>query len=107
MKFIGQNAEEAKQVFRLLNRQTTCEEEIIPYSGRGMNGKECLAVVLRPYMIPDLFFELGKFCGEMGVDLPPHITHVDMDNMGYDKVVYWKAYQVESEEDEEDEEDGR
>lgn len=98
MKFIGQNAEEAKQVFRLLNRQTTCEEEIIPYSGRGMNGKECLAVVMKSYEVADLFFALGKFCGEMDVDLP-HITHVSMDNMGYDKVVYWKAYEVVSEEE--------
>ena len=97
MKFIGQNAEEAKQVFRLLNKQTTCEE-IIAYSGRGMEGKECLAVVLRPYMIADLFYELGKYVGELDLDLP-HITHVDMDNMAYDKVVYWKAYEVEGEQE--------
>jgi hypothetical protein len=98
MKFIGENAEEAKQVLRLLNKQTTCEEEIISYSGRGMYGKECLAVVVRPYMIADLFFEMGKYVGEHDIDLP-HLTHVDMDNMGYDKVIYWKAYQVEVEEE--------
>ena len=100
MKFIGQNADEARQVFRLLNKQTTCEEEIIAYSGRGMEGKECLAVVLRPYMIADLFYELGKYVGELDLDLP-HITHVDMDNMAYDKVVYWKAYQVTTEDESE------
>ena len=98
MKFIGQNAEEGKQVFRLLNKQTTCEEEIISYSGRGMYGKECLAVVVRPYMIADLFFEMGKFVGEHNIDLP-HITHVTTDSMGYDTVVYWKTYEVESEEE--------
>lgn len=96
MKFIGQNADEAKQVFRLLDK-LTCEEEVISYSGRGMYGKECLAVVVRPYMVADLFFAMGKFCGEHDIDLP-HITHVATDNMGSETVIYWKTYEVESEE---------
>lgn len=93
MKFIGQNADEARQVFRLLNKQIYGDEQIISYSGRGMNGKYCLAIVIQSSMIADLFFAMGKFVGEHDIDLP-HITHVSTDNMANDKVVYWKAYEA-------------
>lgn len=66
------------------------------YSGRGMYGKKCLAVVVPSFdKIADLYFQFGWQCAEAAADGAPGAQDpqtprgFQYDNMGHDWVIYW------------------
>lgn len=71
-----------------------------PYSGRGMYGKSCPAIVIDD--MTDLL-RLGVELGVNGLN-ETGLPGTSTDSMGRDIVVYWPSVKVEVEEGDEDEE---
>lgn len=61
------------------------------YSGRGMYGKECLAVDVSQKDEHALMFEVGKAVGAFNVplDVQRALRNPKTDSMGLDIVIYW------------------
>jgi len=87
--------------------------EVRQYSGRGMYGKQCLGIV-----VPGNAYQAAGACMTLActiieasegtgpaLEILEHLQHAQMDNMGYDTVIYFPDVAWQEEEDEyEDEE---
>lgn len=83
-----------------------CDElgiEYRSYSGRGMSGKQCFAIVADNAFAAVI--DIAYAFGERGED-PYGLENVRSDSMGYDTVVYWPQVEwAETEETEDESED--
>jgi hypothetical protein len=76
------------------------------YSGRGMNGKTCLAVSLGSDFAGDLLL-IGSLIADHNTDNPTEVidipTETRTDSMGRGIVVYWPEIQFLADDEEDDE----
>lgn len=78
------------------------------YSGRGMRGDSCAAVVVEGG-ISDLVTLVGWVIAAVpnipAAEVADILSHVESDNMGYATVFYWRQMKVEYVDDSDDDED--
>lgn len=62
------------------------------YSGRMMYGDKCLAVTIESESLYEFIFNLGVEVEKAGdVNRGYELGRMSIDNMGYDKVIYWRG----------------
>lgn len=97
-----------KSVLQTVLEDLPHEVEVQSYSGRGMMGKQCLAVVLnRPLNLLPWLMEVAAhdLDDDQRDKLFRDLRWPEVDSMGFDKVVYWPRVEyVSGDTEREDEE---
>ncbi len=70
------------------------------YSGRGMNGSNCIGIIVDSYYGE---YEIGRMVGRIAATNPDLVwieeAEPRFDSMGKDRIVYWPSISVESAEE--------